>query len=114
MIHNLSTEMHSVADRPSGVFPRLGETEMSSNSRVIPMDEDDQQLINNEQAWMEYQKVVNQISNELTVLSGDCLHHAKQVQEDYLEDAIAEIRDHLVKDTKRIVKSLERMCDERP
>jgi len=50
----------------------------------------------------------------LTTLSGDCLHYAKQVADDYLEDTAAEIRDYLVMDAKRIIKSLERMCDERP
>ena len=109
-----STEMHSVADWPLGVFPHLGGIKMSCNLGVIPMDEDDRQVVNDEQAWEEFKKAKNSICNELTTLSGDCLHHAKQVADDHLEDAVAEIRDYLVKDAKRIIKSLERLADERP
>lgn len=109
-----STGMHSVADRPPGVFPHLGGIKMSYNFGIIPMDEDDRQMVNDEQAWEEFQKAKNSICTELTTLSGDCLHHAKQVADDHLEDAVAEIRDYLVKDAKRIIKSLERLADERP
>ena len=87
---------------------------MSCNSGVIPMDEEDRQMIDQEIRWIEFQKAKNSICNELTTLSGDCLHHAKQVADDYLEDAVAEIRDHLLNDVKRIIKSLEGLADERP
>jgi hypothetical protein len=106
--------MHSVADWPLGVFPYLGGIKMSCNSGVIPMDEEDRQMIDQEIRWIEFQKAKNSICNELTTLSGDCLHHAKQVADDYLEDAVAEIRDHLLNDVKRIIKSLEGLADERP
>ena len=107
-----STEMHSVADWPLGVFPHLGGIKMSCNLGVIPMDEDDRQMVN--QAWEEFQKEKNSICNKLTALSGDCLYLAKQVADDHLEDAVAEIRDYLLNDAKHIIKSLERLSDERP
>ena len=87
---------------------------MSYRFEVIPMDEDDRQSANDEQAWMEFQKAKNDINNQLCALSGDCMQTTKLVEDDHLEDAVASLRDYLLKEVKKVIQSIERLTDERP
>jgi len=87
---------------------------MSYNFGVIPMDEDDRQMINDEQAWMEFSKKLDDTQKTLIGLSGDCLYISQQVGDEHLEDAVCQLRDYLLEDVKSIIKTLQGICDERP